>query len=105
LPITTPYQIKECYSGRHLYVIRLQLEAISLTHKEVFEALRKNNIGVNLHYIPVHTQPYYKKLGFKQGVFIEAEKYYQEAISIPLFHTMTLEQQDTVSNTLKSILK
>ena len=105
MPITIPYQIKESYSSRHLYVVRLQLEAISLTHKEVFEALRKKNIGVNLHYIPVHTQPYYEKLGFKQGVFMTAEKYYQEAISIPLFHGMTFEQQDIVINELKSILK
>jgi len=70
----------------------------------VFDELRANGIGVNLHYIPVHTQPYYQKLGFKQGDFPEAEKYYTEAISIPLFHGMTDEQQTEVIKQLTHVL-
>lgn len=105
LPITLPIQLKNTYSGLHLYVIRLQLDKIKLTHKQVFDLLRKNGIGVNLHYIPVHLQPYYKKNGFQIGDFPEAECYYQEAISIPMFHNMTFEQQDKVILELSTILR
>lgn len=105
LPITLPYQLEGTYSGLHLYVIRLQLDNISKTHKEVFDALREQGIGVNLHYIPVHTQPYYQNMGFKFGDFPESERYYQEAISLPMFHVMTEEQQDTVIRVLSSVLE
>lgn len=105
LPIITPIQIDDSYSGRHLYVIRLNLSEISLTHKDVFMQLRENGIGVNLHYIPVYTQPYYKKLGFKAGMYPESERYYQEAISIPLFHTMTDAQQISVVEAIKEVVK
>ena len=105
LPLTIPKQIKDSYSGRHLYVIRLCLDEIGLSHKQVFDQLRENGIGVNLHYIPVHTQPYYRKLGFKFGQFFESEQYYREAISIPLFHAMTESEQDKVVRILKSVLE
>lgn len=105
LPIVLPFQLENTHSGLHLYVIRLQLENISLTHREVFDALRKNGIGVNVHYIPVHTQPYYEGLGFKSGDFPEAEQYYREAISLPMFHGMTEEQQDKVARVLSDILE
>ena len=104
LPITLPWQHPDSYSARHLYVIRLQLEQINTTHLDVFNALRAAGILVNLHYIPVHMQPYYQKMGFASGQFPEAEKYYKEAISIPLFSAMTEGQQDTVCSTLKTIL-
>lgn len=104
LPVTLPYQLEHTYSGLHLYVIRLQLDKISKSHKQVFDALRESGIGVNLHYIPIHTQPYYKNMGFSLGQFPEAERYYQEAISLPIFHVMTEEQQDTVIDTLAEIL-
>jgi UDP-4-amino-4,6-dideoxy-N-acetyl-beta-L-altrosamine transaminase len=104
LPLITPKQSDDSYSGRHLYVIRLKLSEISLSHKEVFEQLREKGLGVNLHYIPVHTQPYYKKLGFVAGQFKESEKYYTDAISIPLFHTMTQAQQDKVVSVLTEVL-
>jgi UDP-4-amino-4,6-dideoxy-N-acetyl-beta-L-altrosamine transaminase len=105
LPIVLPYQLPNTYSGLHLYVIRLNLNEISKTHKEVFDALRENGIGVNLHYIPVHLQPYYQKLGFKLGDFPHAENYYSNAISLPMFHGMTHEQQDEVISKLTSILE
>lgn len=105
LPLTLPYQLPETYSGLHLYVIRLQLDKITKTHKQVFNELRDNGIGVNLHYIPVHTQPYYQELGFKKGDFPLAENYYQEAISLPLFHIMSIEQQDEVVAVLSKVLQ
>lgn len=104
LPLITPFQITDSYSGRHLYVIRLDLNAISFSHKEVFDLLREKGIGVNLHYIPVHLQPYYNDLGFKEGQLPVAENYYKNAISIPLFHAMSEEQQDEVVKVLANIL-
>lgn len=100
LPVTTPWQHPDSYSGLHLYVIRLQLDKITKTHCQVFEALREQGIGVNLHYIPLHTQPYYQRMGFCLGDFPEAEHYYREAISLPMFQTMTEEQQDEVVSVL-----
>lgn len=105
LPLTTPWQHPDSYSGLHLYVIRLNLEQIERSHKEVFEALRDLGIGVNLHYIPVHTQPYYQRMGFKPGDFPESEKYYAEAISLPMFHTLTESEQDEVVAALKKALQ
>jgi UDP-4-amino-4,6-dideoxy-N-acetyl-beta-L-altrosamine transaminase len=105
LPLTLPYQMPDTYSGLHLYVIRLQLDKITKTHKQVFDGLRANGIGVNLHYIPVHTQPYYQELGFKVGDFSEAESYYQEAISLPMFHLLTQAQQDEVIAVLTQVLQ
>jgi len=105
LPITLPYQLANSYSGLHLYVIRLNLNEISKTHKAVFDELREQGIGVNLHYIPVHLQPYYQKMGFKQGDFPNAESYYSNAISLPMFHGMSYEQQDEVISKLSLILE
>lgn len=105
LPVVRPYQLPQTYSGLHLYVIRLDLDHLNLTHQQVFDALREQGIGVNLHYIPVHTQPYYQQMGFKRGDYPEAERYYQEAISLPIFHAMTVEQQDEVVRVLSEILK
>lgn len=105
LPLVLPYQLENTYSGLHLFVIRLKLDDISLTHKQVFDALRENGIGVNLHYIPVHTQPYYQAMGFSDGDFPESERYYHEAISLPMFHSMTEEQQDTVVRVVTEVLK
>lgn len=105
LPVTTPWQHPDSYSGLHLYVIRLQLDKIGKTHRQVFEALRELGIGVNLHYIPVHTQPYYQRMGFQAGDFPEAESYYAEAISLPMFQTMSEEQQDAVVAALSKALQ
>lgn len=104
LPITRPWQHPDSYSGLHLYVTRLQLNQINKTHCQVFDALREEGIGVNLHYIPVHTQPYYQQMGFMAGDFPEAERYYAEAISLPMFQTMSEAQQDQVVATLRETL-
>ncbi|MDO8861652.1 UDP-4-amino-4,6-dideoxy-N-acetyl-beta-L-altrosamine transaminase [Haliea sp. E1-2-M8] len=104
LPISTPWQHPDSYSGMHLYVIRLQLDKIDRTHRQVFECLREQGIGVNLHYIPVHTQPYYQAMGFSAEDFPEAMGYYREAISLPMFQGLTNVQQDKVIEALKSSL-
>lgn len=104
LPVVTPWQHKDGYSAFHLYAIRLKLDQITPSHVEVFEALRAKEIMVNLHYIPVHTQPYYQEMGFRAGDYPEAEKYYSEAISIPLFPTLTNAEQDFVVESLKEAM-
>lgn len=106
LPVTVPFQMQESYSGLHLYVIRLKLDEIKPTHLEVFKALRAANVGVNLHYIPVHLQPYYQaNFNFQIGDFPQAEQYYKEAISLPLYPDLTREEQDYIVDTLEGILK
>jgi UDP-4-amino-4,6-dideoxy-N-acetyl-beta-L-altrosamine transaminase len=104
LPVSTPRQQPDSYSGLHLYVIRLQLKALDKTHLQVFESLREQSIGVNLHYIPVHTQPYFQAMGFDVNAFPEAMAYYREAISLPMFQGLTDNQQDQVVRALSVAL-
>jgi UDP-4-amino-4,6-dideoxy-N-acetyl-beta-L-altrosamine transaminase len=101
MPITRPWQHPDGYSGLHLYVIRLQLDKVARSHRQVFESLREQGIGVNLHYIPIHTQPFYQRMGFQAGDFPEAERYYREAISLPLFPAMSDEDQQRVISALR----
>ena len=77
----------------------MKLDKITKTHWRVSEALRKDDIGVNLHYIPVHTQPYYQQLGFQLGDFPQAEPYYRQVISLPLYYRLTEADQDRVIQT------
>ena len=104
LPIVLPWQHPDTYSAYHLYVICLEEDKITKTHKQVFEELRQAGIGVNLHYIPVHIQPYYHQLGFNWGDFPVSEYYYSTAISIPMYSAMTEVDQDYVIKTLKEVL-
>ena len=105
LPVTTPWQHLDSYSGLHLYVIRLHLDKINATHRQVFEALREQSIGVNLHYIPVYFQPYYQRLGFKSGYCPHAEHYYTEAISLPMFPDLTEKQQIDIICSLDKVVE
>jgi len=105
LPITLPWQHPDSYSSMHLYVIRLQLEKINKSHPDIFNRLRELGIGVQLHYIPVHLHPFYKNFGFCQGDFPIAEAYYQDAISLPMYATLTEVEQDSVVNALQLALK
>jgi UDP-4-amino-4,6-dideoxy-N-acetyl-beta-L-altrosamine transaminase len=104
LPLTLPWQHPDTSSSRHLYVIRLELNQIKKTQRQVFEALRKAGIGVNIHYIPVHLQPHYQKIGFKKGAFPESERYYAEAISLPIYYGLSEEDQDRVIATLHQVI-
>jgi len=105
LPLQLPNHTDGKYSGMHLYVIRVKKNHTDKTHRQIFEFLRDKGIGVNLHYIPVHTQPYYKEMGFKQGDFKEAEAYYQEAISLPMFPDLTDEDIKTIVATVSKSLQ
>jgi len=105
LPVTTPWQHPDGYSGLHLYVIRAASGSAGISHRRLFDALRGHGIGVNLHYIPVHTQPYYQKMGFRLGQFPAAEAYYAEAISLPMYPQMTEVQQDKVITALTQALQ
>jgi UDP-4-amino-4,6-dideoxy-N-acetyl-beta-L-altrosamine transaminase len=105
LPLTLPWQHPDAESSWHLYVIHLRLDQIRKTHRQVFEELRRAGIGVNLHYIPVHTQPYYRKLGFEPGQFPEAEHHYAEAISLPMFYGLSDAGQNRVAAVLRRTLE
>ena len=106
LPLILPQQAEFSYSAFHLYVVRLDLESISpLTHADVFKSMRDFGILVNVHYIPVHTQPYYQALGFQWGDFPNAEAYYRSALSIPMFPLLSDGQQTEVISCLHKILQ
>ncbi len=105
LPVRTPWQHPDAYSGLHLYIIRLKLDEVGKSHRQVFEKLREEGIGVNLHYIPVYLQPYYQELGFPAGYCLEAERYYAEAISLPMFPDLSPEQQLRVVRALEAALQ
>jgi len=104
LPITLPRQHPDTFSAFHLYVVRLQDEMTGKGRRAVLEKMRAKGITAHVHYIPVHTQPYYRALGFRQGDFPETERYYQEAMTIPLFPAMTDKQQDQVAEALRETL-
>jgi UDP-4-amino-4,6-dideoxy-N-acetyl-beta-L-altrosamine transaminase len=105
LPITTPYQASGTYTSYHLYSIRINKTESREAQRQVYDALWQNGVAANLHYIPVHRQPYYEALGFKAGDFPEAEHFYQEVISIPMYPKLLAKQQETVIRVLKSSLR
>jgi len=104
LPLITPAQSLDSYSSLHLYPVQLKLEQLSKAHNQIFDELRKNGVGVNLHYIPIHMQPYFQNMGFKKGNFPIVEDYYSRAISIPIYQGLTTELQDKVVKVLKDLL-
>lgn len=104
LPLQRPWRDPRNYSGMHLYVVRLQRESLKKTHLEIFKELREYGVGVNLHYIPIVMQPYYKNLGFSIDAFPESQKYYSEAISLPMFSGLSEIDQSKVCEALTQIL-
>ena len=105
MPVTTPWQSPDSYSSRHLYVIRIQLEKVKKSQREIFETLRASGIEVNLHYIPVYRHPYYERMGFIASDFPESQQYYAEAVSLPMYATLNESQQDRVVAALASTLQ
>jgi len=102
-PLVLPYQHQDTSSAYHLYVIKISKYS-PLTRRQLFDKLIDKNIGANVHYIPIHTQPYYQRMGFKQGDFPNAEDYYQHSISLPVFPTLTDDEQNYIIDTLKESL-
>jgi dTDP-4-amino-4,6-dideoxygalactose transaminase len=98
MPVTRPGSIPDAFSAYHLYIVLVE------NRREVFEALRAAQIGVNVHYIPVHLQPYYRALGFRPGNFPTAEAYYARAISLPMFPTLAEQDQNFVIERLAKAL-
>ena len=96
LSVIKPYQDHDCYSALHLYPIQIDLNSVDKSRQQIFSEIRENNVGVNVHYIPIHTQPYYQQLGFKDGEFPNSESYYKAALSIPLYSGMVFQDQDKV---------
>ena len=106
LPIDLPKVLDGYLSSFHLYVIKLKLEDLTpKTHRQVFENLRNRGIGVNVHYIPIHTQPYFRKLGFRWGDFPVSEDYYKRAISIPIYPSLRKQEQAEVVNCIQEVLR
>ncbi len=104
MPLRLPVVLEGNMSAFHLFVIRIDLEKIKLSYGDVFDKLKKSGINVNLHYMSVHLQPYYKNLGFSAGMFPEAEQYAKEAITLPLYPILEQHDQDYVIKTLSKIL-
>ena len=106
LPVILPYQSIDSYSSHHLYSIKIVTSnEKNISRIDVFNELRRNDIGVNVHYIPIHMQPYYQDLGFRYGDFPNSEEYYESALSLPLFSSMTIKQQDEVVAVLDQSLQ
>jgi len=104
--VITPIEVDEVKSAYHLYVIQLQIELLEVGRKEIFESLRAENIGVNVHYIPVHFHPYYQReFGYKNGDYPKAEKYYERAITLPLYPKMSNEDVESVIKAVRKVIE
>lgn len=99
-----PFQHLDTYSAFHLYIIRLKTNETKFSHREIFDRLRSHGILVNLHYIPIYTHPYYEAIGYNRSEFPQAESYYSEAISIPMYTTLTESEQQFVVDSIKTPL-
>jgi len=104
LPVITPFQHEDGYSSYHLYVIRLKLDELNKTQHQIYDAIRAAGVLVNLHYIPIYRQPYYEKMGFTYGYCKEAERYYVEAISLPMYAGLTKAKQDRVVDVIREVV-
>lgn len=102
--IQIPLQLENCQSSWHLYVVRFHVKKMKMSRKEIFKALQAENIGVNIHYIPVYLHPYYKQLGYEKGLCPNAEKVYEEIITLPLFPNMTDRDQQNVIEAVEKVI-
>ena len=104
LPITTPHQAPGTFSSYHLYPIRVSEADSPKTQRQVYDALWQNGVAANLHYIPVHRQPYYEKLGFKAGDLPESERFHRVVISLPMYPALSDQRQSEIFTTLRACL-
>ena len=105
MPLKTPYVLEGANPSWHLYIVRVDFNRLTKTKKQVLEEMKAQGVALNLHYIPVHTQPYYKLLGFQLGDFPASERFYEEAFTLPLYVGLTDEEQKTVIETLGKVLR
>lgn len=104
LPIRTPYCLPEANPSWHLYIVRLDPDRVKKSKQEIFAGMKEHGVMLNLHYIPVHLQPYYRALGFGDGDFPVSEQYYREALTLPLYYDLTDAQQDKIIAALRDVL-
>lgn len=104
LPIRMPYCLSEANPAWHLYIVRLDLDRVKKSKQEIFAGMKEHGVMLNLHYIPVHLQPYYRDLGFGDGDFPVSEQYYREALTLPLYYDLTDAQQDEIIAALRDVL-
>ena len=104
LPLRMPYCAGNTDPSWHIYIVRVDFSKVKITKKEIFAKMKERGIVLNLHYIPVHTQQYYQQLGFREGDFPVSERYYREAMTLPLYYDLTEEQQDKVIAALHEVL-
>ncbi|PKG22989.1 UDP-4-amino-4,6-dideoxy-N-acetyl-beta-L-altrosamine transaminase [Niallia nealsonii] len=102
--VSTPYQLLDCTSSWHIYILKMDLTKLTASRKEIYQALQKENIGVNVHYLPVYLHPYYQNLGYKKGICPIAESCYEEFITIPLFAGMNERDAIDVVNAINKVL-
>jgi UDP-4-amino-4,6-dideoxy-N-acetyl-beta-L-altrosamine transaminase len=105
LPLVLPWQDPDCFSAFHLYMIRLDLTRVGRTRREVFDGLRQAGVYAHVHYNPVHLHPYYRQMGFNPGDFPETEKYHREAITLPMYSSLSTSDQDHVINTVRALVQ
>lgn len=104
LPLTTPYVMEGAAPSWHIYIVRLDFARIGKPKEQIFSEMKKRGVVLNLHYIPVHLQPYYEELGFAKGDFPQSEAYYEEALTLPLYYDLTDAQQNQIVHALKDVL-
>ena len=105
LPLSLPVIHPDNYSAFHLYIVQIKTEELEISQKEIFNYLIRNGINVNLHYIPVHTQPFFRKLGFKKNDFHKSMTYYSKAISLPIYPALEEQQQEFIILKIKELIK
>lgn len=105
LPIIIPWQLPKTYSSYHLYPICIKEGSNKELQKKIYDKLIHNGIAANLHYIPIHRHPYFEKLGFREGDFLESEKFHRKAISLPIFPLLKEDQCNKVVNVISEALK
>ncbi|WCK54188.1 UDP-4-amino-4,6-dideoxy-N-acetyl-beta-L-altrosamine transaminase [Aneurinibacillus sp. Ricciae_BoGa-3] len=103
--IAIPFHLPDCHSSWHLYILRLNLDRLRVGRKEIYQALLQENIGVNVHYIPVYLQPYYQELGYNKSLCPQAEKLYEEIITLPLFPGMNEKDVEDVVKAAQKVVK
>ena len=104
-PITAPWQHLDASSSYHLYPVRIDKEQCGKSQRHVYDEMRKNGVGVSLHYMPVYRHPYYQSMGFKIGYCPNAEYIYKQLISLPIYSALKFEDQNYIIHKMKDVLK